>query len=103
MGFPEIPVKLPVEGKGTGGEGITQCSLIMLHGTCTWEVGVEFLPQEVVDVVVVSEPEPVRELPSGVQDLPALVPRDDLQVHLTWRENGYRILKTYSKRYPFNC
>ena len=45
----------------------------------------------------------VRELPSGVQDLPALVPRDDLQVHLTWRENGYRILKTYSKRYPFNC
>ena len=38
----------------------------------------KFLPQEVVDVVVVSKPEPVRELPSGVQDLTTLVPRDDL-------------------------
>ena len=40
----------------------------------------EFLPEEAENVVVVPEPEPVRELSRGVKDLPALVPGDYLQV-----------------------
>ena len=64
----------------------------MLHRMCTWEVGMEFLPEEVVDAVVVAEPEPVLELPPGVQHLPCLVTGDYLHVHLTWRKNRCRLL-----------